>query len=92
MGEVNIYGIVSVVLFYLLILAIGIYAAYKRKNHETDSEEVMLAGRDIGLFVGVFTMTGKKYLQYKSPYLFSGFGAFMEADETSLYYFDQTHF
>lgn len=26
----------------------------------TDSEDVMLAGRDIGLFVGIFTMTGRR--------------------------------
>jgi len=57
MFEFNVYGLVSILLFYLLILVIGIYAAYRRKDNEGDSEEVMLAGRDIGLFVGIFTMT-----------------------------------
>ena len=59
---VNIAGVVSVVLFYILILAVGIWAGKKKTPHpeghdELESEEVMLAGRNIGLFVGVFTMT-----------------------------------
>lgn len=57
---VNIAGIVSVVLFYILILAVGIWAGRKSKKltgEEGEADEVMLAGRNIGLFVGVFTMT-----------------------------------
>ncbi|VDD75523.1 unnamed protein product [Mesocestoides corti] len=66
MAAVNIPGMVGIVAFYLFILAVGIWAARRSKktsarNHAngtmTDSEDVMLAGRDIGLFVGVFTMT-----------------------------------
>ncbi|XP_067934602.1 high-affinity choline transporter 1-like [Watersipora subatra] len=57
--EVNIIGLVAVVVFYILILAVGIVAGRKSKSTESnaDTEEVMVAGRNIGLVVGVFTMT-----------------------------------
>ncbi|KAI3381397.1 hypothetical protein SNEBB_005192 [Seison nebaliae] len=48
-------GIISIVVFYVLILAVGIWAG--RKSKGATEEEVMLAGRNIGLFVGMFTMT-----------------------------------
>jgi len=39
---------------------VGIWAGKKQKSTESnpDTEELMLAGRNIGLLVGVFTMTG----------------------------------
>lgn len=58
---INIPGIVSVVLFYIVILAVGIWAGRKSKktgSEPGDADEVMLAGRNIGIFVGIFTMTG----------------------------------
>lgn len=54
---INIAGVVSIVLFYLLILGVGIWAARKKEAGNDSEEEVMLAGRSIGLFVGIFTMT-----------------------------------
>jgi hypothetical protein len=57
---INIAGVVSIVLFYVLILAVGIWAGRKRERGNDSEEEVMLAGRSIGLFVGIFTMTGQK--------------------------------
>lgn len=48
----------AIVVFYLLILFVGIWAAKKKGNGSESEEEVMLAGRNIGLFVGIFTMTG----------------------------------
>ncbi|XP_019644004.1 PREDICTED: high-affinity choline transporter 1-like isoform X1 [Branchiostoma belcheri] len=57
---VNIPGIIAIVIFYLLILGIGLWAARRgaKKNPDgPESEDVMLAGRDIGLVVGMFTMT-----------------------------------
>ncbi len=51
-------GVVSIIVFYLAILAVGLWAARKSKGSK-DPEEVMLAGRNIGLVVGIFTMTGK---------------------------------
>lgn len=58
---VNVIGLVAVIVFYLLILIVGIIAGRKKKSDpgSSDTEEVMVAGRNIGLLVGVFTMTGE---------------------------------
>lgn len=56
---INIAGVVSITLFYLLILGVGIWAGRKKEAGNDSEEEVMLAGRSIGLFVGIFTMTGE---------------------------------
>lgn len=56
---ISIAGVVSIVLFYILILAVGIWAGRKKEEGNDSEEEVMLAGRSIGLFVGIFTMTGE---------------------------------
>lgn len=57
---VHIGGLIAIIVFYLLILLVGIWAGRKAKQSGADanSENVMLAGRNIGLLVGVFTMTG----------------------------------
>ena len=55
MAEINIAGVVAIVVFYLIILLIGLWAARRRKQSE---EEAMLAGRSIGLYIGTFTLTG----------------------------------
>ena len=77
---VNVAGVVSVVLFYVLILAVGIWAGKKKTPHaageeELESEEVMLAGRNIGVFVGIFTMTatwvGGGYINGTAEVLYS---------------------
>jgi high affinity choline transporter 7 len=56
--QIHVLGVAAIVFFYVLILAVGIWAGRKSKG-QTNSEEVMLAGRNIGLIVGVFTMTGE---------------------------------
>jgi len=63
-GELNVAGLISIIIFYLLILAIGIFAAWKKKKGtqaatttEEETNQVILAGRSIGLVVGCFTMT-----------------------------------
>ena len=61
MAEVFIVGVVGIVLFYLVILGLGIWAARRRKEGE---EEAMLAGRSIGMVIGTFTMTGKYWDGY----------------------------
>ncbi|CAN7940608.1 unnamed protein product, partial [Ixodes hexagonus] len=56
---VNIPGVVSLVVFYVFILAVGIWAGRKSKKAGSDpgdADQVMLAGRNIGVFVGTFTM------------------------------------
>ena len=63
MADVNVVGVVAIVVFYMLILGIGLWAAWRRKEGE---EEAMLAGRSIGMVVGAFTLTGnfKMYLRH----------------------------
>ncbi|XP_046903022.1 high-affinity choline transporter 1 [Hypomesus transpacificus] len=72
-------GLVAIVVFYLLILVVGIWAAWKNKNagvsEGTDrSETIMVGGRDIGLFVGGFTMTatwvGGGYINGTAEYVY----------------------
>lgn len=64
---IHIEGLVAIAVFYLLILFVGIWAAWKNKHsgeaEGTDrSETIMVGGRDIGLFVGGFTMTGEVFI------------------------------
>ncbi|CAL4106009.1 unnamed protein product, partial [Meganyctiphanes norvegica] len=55
--DVNVPGLVSIIVFYLAILGVGLWAAWRRRGQGGTADEVMLAGRDIGAFVGVLTMT-----------------------------------
>lgn len=58
----HVEGLVAIILFYLLIFLVGIWAAWKTKNSgnpEERSEAIIVGGRDIGLLVGGFTMTGR---------------------------------
>ncbi|RXM30430.1 Serine/threonine-protein kinase 24 [Acipenser ruthenus] len=81
---IHVEGLVAIILFYLLILFVGIWAAWKNKNSGmaagTDrSETIMVGGRDIGLFVGGFTMTatwvGGGYINGTAEYVYlPGFG------------------
>ncbi|XP_029967701.1 high-affinity choline transporter 1-like [Salarias fasciatus] len=72
-------GLVAIVLFYVLILFVGIWAAWKNKNSGVTeggdrSESIMVGGRDIGLFVGGFTMTatwvGGGYINGTAEYVY----------------------
>lgn len=66
---VNTVGIAAVAVFYLVILFVGMLAAWKQRKDGRGSsspeENIMLAKRDLGLFVGVLTMTGKFYIKFK---------------------------
>ena len=66
---INWYGLLAVLIFYAAILAIGIYASWKSKSFKkgTKSEDVLLAGRDIGLVVGIFTLTGLCVVSLRYP-------------------------
>ena len=59
---VDVVGVVAIVFFYLVILVVGIWAGRKSKdagaNGGDKTDDVMLAGRNIGVLVGIFTMTG----------------------------------
>ncbi|KAK3768201.1 hypothetical protein RRG08_031736 [Elysia crispata] len=56
---VHVPGLISIIVFYLLILAIGLWASRKTgfRNKNLKIDDVMLANRSIGVFVGCFTMT-----------------------------------
>ncbi|XP_020639703.3 high affinity choline transporter 1 [Pogona vitticeps] len=56
----HVEGLIAIIVFYLAILLVGIWAAWKTKNSGSDgdrSEAIIVGGRDIGLLVGGFTMT-----------------------------------
>lgn len=62
--SLNVPGLVAMAAFYLLILGTGIWAAMRSKTAEKkcpgDGMEItLLAGRNINLLVGIFTLTGK---------------------------------
>ena len=65
MGDINVVGVVAIVIFYVAILLVGLWAARRRKRNE---EEAMLAGRSIGMVVGTFTLTGKASDSSKSTF------------------------
>ncbi|KAK5902313.1 hypothetical protein CesoFtcFv8_007579 [Champsocephalus esox] len=59
---VNVPGLAAVMVFYIVILVIGIWASRKSKKVEktcagTKSEVAIVGGRNISVLVGVFTMT-----------------------------------
>ena len=63
----NVPGLVVMAVFYLLILGTGIWASMRSKREEKkctgDGMEItLLAGRNINLLVGIFTLTGKAVL------------------------------
>uniref|UniRef100_UPI0037E89AD8 high-affinity choline transporter 1-like n=1 Tax=Semicossyphus pulcher TaxID=241346 RepID=UPI0037E89AD8 len=59
---VNIPGVITMVLFYLLVLGTGIWASFKSKREQKKSaasgmEMALLGNRNINVVVGIFTMT-----------------------------------
>ncbi|KAM9032322.1 LOW QUALITY PROTEIN: high affinity choline transporter 1-like [Sarcophilus harrisii] len=55
----HVEGLIAIIVFYLLILMVGIWAAWKTKNRGSseDSEMIIVGGRDISLLIGALTMT-----------------------------------
>ena len=61
---VSIPGLIAMVLFYLLVLGIGVWASIKSKREERKSaadqtDMAVLGNRSIKKVVGIFTMTGE---------------------------------
>ncbi|XP_023199201.1 high-affinity choline transporter 1-like isoform X3 [Xiphophorus maculatus] len=59
---VDVPGLVSVIVFYVCILAIGVWGSRKSKKVEkkcsgSKSEVAIIGGRNINILVGIFTMT-----------------------------------
>ena len=62
--SIHLSGLLSLVVFYLIVLAIGVWAGWRQRRQRTqgeggDQEEVLLAGRNIGLTVGILAMGGE---------------------------------
>lgn len=74
-------GYVSMMVFYAVIFYIGLYAANLRTSDSSD--EVILAGRNIPLFVAVFTMSatwvGGGYINGAAEYTMSDGLAWVQA-------------
>ena len=62
---VDIAGLVTVIVLYLVILVFGILVARWFDKHKlqnvSEEERLMVAGRKIGITVGIFTMTGGNF-------------------------------
>ncbi|RXG62201.1 High-affinity choline transporter 1 [Armadillidium vulgare] len=54
---ISVGGLIVICFFYAVIFLIGIWAAWKRRAKKQDTDETMLAGRSLGTFVGVMTLT-----------------------------------
>ena len=56
----NVEGLVVVIAFYLLIVAVGIFGSrfFKMAGADDSAEMSMVAGRNLGLVIGIFTMAG----------------------------------
>ncbi|XP_023932837.1 high-affinity choline transporter 1-like [Lingula anatina] len=56
---VHVWGLVVIIIFYVLIFILGIWAARrnKKRGKETTSEDILLAGRNIGPYLGICTLT-----------------------------------
>lgn len=60
---VNVVGVAVMVIFYLLVLGVGLWASFKSRKEEkkrdaSQMETVLLANRHISLVIGTFTMSG----------------------------------
>lgn len=60
----NVPGLVATIIFYLLVLGIGIWASIKSKKDRSRTQAghadmALLGDRNISLVVGVFTSTGE---------------------------------
>jgi high affinity choline transporter 7 len=71
---INVPGLVSILVFYLAVLGVGVWASWRQRKitkaegkSVADEEDVLLAGRNIGLFVGLLTMGGKEIRHTARP-------------------------
>lgn len=66
---VYVTGVVGVIVFYLTVLGVGIWAAaVKKKKARQGQDAMMLANRDLGPLLGVFTLIGKPRDQRASSF------------------------
>jgi len=56
---VYVTGVIGVIVFYIAVLGVGIWAAaFKRKKAAQGQDDMMLANRRLGPLLGVFTLIG----------------------------------
>ena len=53
---INVGGLIAILVSYIILMIVGIYAGRKRGK---GVDEMLLAGRKLGGFIGLCTMTGK---------------------------------
>jgi len=57
---VYITGIIGVIVFYVAVLGVGVWAAaFKKKKAVRGQDDMILASRGLGPLLGVFTLIGK---------------------------------
>jgi len=61
--SINIWGLVSIIIFFLLFPLVGVWASRKKKiadkySNVPKDERFLLSGRNIGWVVGTCSMTG----------------------------------
>ena len=58
-GSLNVWGLVGLIVFYVVILGLGIFISWrKRSAGSNQTDRAIVAGREIGVVVGIFTLTG----------------------------------
>lgn len=56
---VYVTGVIGVIIFYVAVLGVGIWAAaFKRKKAAQGQDDMILANRRLGPVLGVFTLVG----------------------------------
>lgn len=60
---VNVVGVIVMVVFYLLVIGVGLWASFKSRKEEkkreaSQMETILLANRHISWVIGTFTMSG----------------------------------
>lgn len=56
---VYVTGVIGVIIFYVAVLGVGIWAAaFKRKKAAQGQDDMILANRRLGPLLGVFTLIG----------------------------------
>ena len=54
--ELDVFGLMSWLLFSSLVLMVGVWAGWSQRGKEKNPEQIMLAGRNLDFFVGVLSL------------------------------------
>lgn len=58
--EIYVAGVAGVIVFYAAVLGVGVWAATVKKNKmQRGQDDMLLANRGLGLFLGVLTLIGE---------------------------------